>query len=249
MRVLVTNDDGVAAQGVRALAQVVADAGHEVIVAAPHQEQSGTSASLTALRPGGLLAVAEHELDGLDVAAVGVEASPAFIVFAAMHGAFGRVPELVVSGINHGPNTGHAVLHSGTVGAALTASTFGCRAMAVSLTGSAPQRFDTAAQVAREGFAWVTEHGVPGTVLNLNVPDVAPGELRGVRSAPLASFGAVQAEVADRGDRFVTMTFTEIEAVEDDGTDAALAAGGWATATILRGPCEVPGVDLSGLER
>jgi 5'-nucleotidase len=246
MRALVTNDDGINSIGIRTLAAVVAEAGVDLVVAAPDTEFSGSSASLTALQSDGRLAVHNRPLKGLDgVRTLGVEASPGFIAFAAAHGAFGPPPDLLISGINHGPNTGQAVLHSGTVGAALTATTFGVRALAVSLATSTPSEFETAAQVARRALAWLLEHGHPGTVLNVNVPNVPPDQVRGIRVAPLAAFGAVQADIGESGEGFVAMTFSEIKADEDDDSDAGLVARGWATATALRAPCEARDVDLS----
>ena len=124
MRVLVTNDDGVDSPGIRALARACEVAGLEVTVAAPAWDSSGASASLTGVQQDGRLLL--HRRGGWGAAQVfGVEAAPAFIVPAGVHGAFGEPPDIVVSGINIGANTGHAVLHSGTVGAALTAWTFG----------------------------------------------------------------------------------------------------------------------------
>lgn len=249
MRALVTNDDGIDAAGLRTLAAVAVDAGLDVVIAAPHAEFSGASASLTALGTDGRLLVHDRSIDGLDgVRAVGVEAAPAFITFAAVHGAFGPVPDLVLSGVNHGPNTGHAVLHSGTVGAALTAATQGRRALAVSMASEAPVHLDTAAAVARRALRWLlaADTGDP-FALSVNVPDVALPELRGLRPARLAAFGAVQASVAEVGEGFVTLTIAAVDAVHEPGTDAALLLDGWATATVLVGPCESPFADLSAL--
>jgi 5'-nucleotidase len=153
----------------------------------------------------------------------------------------------VLSGVNHGPNTGHAVLHSGTVGAALTAATHGRRALAVSMAAAEPRHWETAGEVARRALGWLLAHGVEGTVLNVNVPDVPLDRLRGLRQARLAAFGAVQADVGETGEGHVTMTFSEIDAEHEAGTDAALLVRGWATATALRAPCESADVDLSML--
>jgi len=134
-RCLVTNDDGIRSEGVRVLAQVALEAGFEVVVAAPMQECSGASASITAVEEDGHFIVEPRSLPGLEDACtvLAVGGLPAFIALTAMRGAFGPPPDIVLSGINNGPNTGYAVLHSGTVGAALTASTFGARALAVSV--------------------------------------------------------------------------------------------------------------------
>ncbi|MFD6676862.1 5'/3'-nucleotidase SurE [Rhodococcus zopfii] len=248
MRVLVTNDDGIESRGLGVLARLAVEAGLDVVVAAPHTERSGASASLTALAEDGRLAVGERRWADLpDVPVRAVEASPALIGFVAAHGAFGPAPDLVLSGINHGPNTGHAILHSGTVGAALTGATHGALALAVSVAAADPRHWDTAEQVTRRALRWVIESGQRGSVLNINIPDVPPHELRGIRPAPLAAFGAVQADIGEVGARFVTVTFREIRAGERDQTDAGLVAQGWATATALRAPVEVAEVDLQAL--
>ncbi|MFC7480192.1 5'/3'-nucleotidase SurE [Luedemannella flava] len=135
-RVLVTNDDGIAAPGLRWLARAAADRGLDVTVAAPRHESSGTSAALTAVTVNGRVAFDRTDLDG--VPAYAVAASPSYITLLAGLGAFGPVPDVVLSGVNKGANAGHGILHSGTVGAALTAAMNGLRGMAVSLDVISP---------------------------------------------------------------------------------------------------------------
>lgn len=248
MRALITNDDGVHTIGIRALASVAVEAGLDVTVAAPHQERSGASASLTALEADGKLIVHPGSFDEVPQAqVVGVEASPALIAFVGARGAFGERPDVVLSGINHGPNTGNAILHSGTVGAALTAAAHGIPALAVSLATATPSEWETAKMAAREALRWMLENGAPGWVLNINAPNVPPDQYLGIKQAPLADFGAVQAEVGELGEGFVTVTFSEINAERETGTDAALLLDGWATATVLRAPWEDTSVDLTDL--
>ena len=238
MRALVTNDDGIHGRGLSALAAAAVEAGLDVTVAAPSWDSSGASASLTAVERDGRFLLSAEALPGLaDVKAYGVEAAPAFIVRAAVRGAFGHEPDLVLSGINHGPNTGHAVLHSGTVGAALTAATFGKRAAAFSLDASASPHWDTAQSVARDVIAWLMDTDEAVT-LNVNVPDVAMDELRGLRQARLSAFGAVQANVTDTGEGYIKLAFTEIDADPEPGTDSAFLADGYACFTPLRAACE-----------
>src|SRR4051794_15189612 len=96
------------------------DAGHDVFVVAPCSEQSGAGTGLGRMAAGESLRSQEHgDVDG--IRSIALDGPPALCVLAALEGAFGRRPDVVVSGINHGPNLGYAVLHSGTVGAALTA--------------------------------------------------------------------------------------------------------------------------------
>ena len=246
-RALVTNDDGIDAEGLRTLASVAVEAGLDVVVAAPHRESSGSSASLTALEKDGRLVVHERRLTGLNgVRALAVEANPGLIALTAARGAFGPPPDLVLSGVNHGRNTGHAVLHSGTVGAALTLSTHGCRALAVSLADGQAGHWNTAAEIARRALDWLLQTGEV-VALNLNVPDLPLAELRGLRWARLAAFGAAQTNVTEVGEGYVQLQMADVQAEHEAGTDAAFLAAGFATVTALRAPCEATGVDLSAL--
>jgi 5'-nucleotidase len=248
MRALITNDDGVHTIGIRILAEVAMRAGLDVTVAAPHKERSGSSAALSALEADGRLVLEPRPIDGLDaVASFAVQASPALIAFVGARGAFGDPPDVLLSGINHGPNTGSAILHSGTVGAALTASTQGMPALALSLATGSPTHWSTARQAATEALTWFLDHVHQPYVLNVNIPDVPIEELRGLRPAGLAAFGAVEAVIGERGQGYVTTTFRQIGAESEPGTDVALLYEGWATATALQAPCATSAVDLSSV--
>ncbi|MFD0823158.1 5'/3'-nucleotidase SurE, partial [Micromonospora zhanjiangensis] len=148
LRVLVTNDDGISAPGIRALARTAVAHGLDVLLAAPLRDASGTSAALTAVEHGAHVVVEEQSVEDLGLTGYGVAGSPGFITLIALHGAFGPPPEVVLSGVNLGANVGQAVLHSGTVGAALTAAINGCRAVAVSL-----DTMPSAEEVAGGGLA------------------------------------------------------------------------------------------------
>lgn len=192
MRVLVTNDDGVGAPGLLVLAQALAAAGHDIVVAAPLADNSGASAAIGPVHLTGGVTFRHVELEGLpDVDAYGLDGPPALAVLAARLEGFGPAPDVVVSGINPGNNTGRAVLHSGTVGAALTAANFGLSGVAVSVGSSDPVHFDTAAPVAVAALRWLRTAPV-GTVLNVNVPGLPLAELAGVAEARLAPFGTVR---------------------------------------------------------
>lgn len=257
MRALITNDDGVFSRGIAILAEAAVAAGLDVVVAAPHEERSGAGASLSALEDDGKLLVDAYPdlaatAAGLaGVPAHAVHATPAMIALVGALGAFGDRPDVVLSGINHGPNTGQATLHSGTVGAALTAVSMGVPGLAVSLDIDSVHEgvhWATARQATDEALAWFLKHldGEP-YVLNVNVPDIPPGELRGLKQAELAGSGAVQAAVGERGEGFVTMTFSGFGRGAAPGSDVALLRSGWATATAMTAPTVAAGVDLSSL--
>ncbi|SDZ28488.1 5'-nucleotidase [Micromonospora pattaloongensis] len=266
-RVLITNDDGIGAPGIRYLARAAVEHGLDVVVAAPATEASGMSAAMTAVTREGRVGVRPQELADLTgTPAYGVDASPAYIVVLASLGAFGPPPELVLSGINRGANAGHAVLHSGTVGAALTAAGRGYRAMAVSLDVVSPaaahlggalaaiaaldsadddvRHWSTAAGVARDLIPALL--AAPArTVLNLNVPDVAAAEVRGVRRAALADFGQVEMAIAEAGEGYLRTSIEENGARLTPGTDLALLADGYAAVTPLRPVDEAAEVELA----
>ena len=238
MLALITNDDGIASPGIRTLAQAALDAGLDVTVAAPSWDSSGASASLTSVERDGRLQVDPVVLEGLEeVDSYAVEAAPAFIVRAAMTGAFGESPDIVLSGVNLGPNLGQAVLHSGTVGAALTAGTLGRPALAVSIGTGDVHHWATAREVATAAIAWLADSG-GRTILNVNVPNVAPEDLRGLEVARLAAFGSVQAVMTESGAGYVKLAYEGIDAELEPGTDAALLTEGIASVTPLRAVCE-----------
>jgi 5'/3'-nucleotidase len=258
MRALIANDDGIDGAGLRTLAQVAVAAGLKVTVAAPDSQRSGSSAAMSGLAEGGRVLVEDRTLDGLaDVRTVAVRASPAMIVFLGAHGAFGEPPDVVLAGINRGPNLGRAILHSGTVGAALTAQAAGLPAMAVSLASARAEHWDTAAAVATRALTWFLPHaedaaargGSPGqaVLLNVNAPDLPPAELRGLHAARLSSYEMARAIIGEPGQGFVPVTFSESGAQPGPGTDLALIRQGWATATVLTGLRESDALDLSTL--
>ncbi|MET0417658.1 MAG: 5'/3'-nucleotidase SurE [Actinoplanes sp.] len=259
-RVLVTNDDGVSSPGILALAEMARAEGHDVVVAAPHEEASGMSAALTAVVADGRIVVERRELG--DFPAYAVAASPAYISVLGGLGVFGPPPQVVLSGINRGANAGHAVLHSGTVGAALTAANNGARALAVSLdvlnpvAGGADSggarivvpddsvlHWDTAAEFARTLLGWLVA-APDRTVLNLNVPDRPRADVAGLRQASLASFGQATMAVAEAGEGFVRTTVEISGEVIVPGTDLAGLAEGFATVTAIRPPAEVSGLHI-----
>ena len=245
--VLITNDDGIDSEGLRLLALAALEAGMRPLVAAPMTDTSGASASITSTETDGRVLFEPRELLGLeDCSVYAVAALPAYISLVAVRGAFGTPPDYVLSGINNGPNTGHAILHSGTVGAALTAAGQGVTSLAVSLGVGGDRNFATAAALASKVLPSLAS-APPGTVLNLNVPDLAPDEVRGLREAPLASFGAVQTNILESGKGYVVTGMSEIDVSSEPESDAALLTAGWATLTALRPVCQAGDVRLREL--
>ncbi len=198
MRILITNDDGITAPGIAALAAMAAGTGHQVTVAAPLYDHSGSSAAVGPVYERTNVDFNKLELAGLDdVPAYGLDASPALSVMLCCLGAFGPMPDLVLSGINHGANTGRAILHSGTVGAALTAAHFHVSAIAVSIKyGPEPIPWETPATIAKYLISKIAD-APRGTVLNLNTPNVPLDELKGIAWGTIGGSGLIQSASAN----------------------------------------------------
>lgn len=171
MKILVTNDDGVHAPGIKALTQAMQEFA-EVVVVAPDRDRSGASNSLTLHKPLRLVKLSDtiYCVDG----------TPSDTVHIALTGALDFKPDLVVSGINHGANLGDDVLYSGTVAAALEARMLGFPAIAFSLSGELPLKMDTAAHVAKCVVNCFNQTPLPSnSLINVNIPAVEIDELRG----------------------------------------------------------------------
>ena len=186
MRILLTNDDGVEAEGLDCLERIARTLSDDIWVCAPQVEQSGKGRGITLTEP--------LRVNRLGEKRFAVTGTPTDCVVLAVNDLMPERPDLVLSGVNRGANTGHAVLHSGTVGATLSGSAHGIRGLAVSIAYHDPRHWETAAAFARPVLDWVVARE-PDGVLNLNVPDLPVEQVRGLRKAPLASFGAVQARI------------------------------------------------------
>jgi 5'-nucleotidase len=249
-RALITNDDGIGSPGLVALAAAARDAGLDVVVAAPDREYSGAAASINAVQEDGRTVIERVRLDDLpDVPAYAVRSAPAHIVVLALHGWLDPVPDLVLSGINRGANVGRAVLHSGTVGAALTAGLLEHRALAVSLNVPLHPEREPLWETATGYLPQVLEllmSSPESTTLSLNVPDLPAAEVGELRAATLAQRGIVQSLVDEVGEAGVRLREVETGDDEDDpDCDRALLARGHATLTALQGLREDPGLPLA----
>jgi 5'-nucleotidase len=243
VRILVTNDVGVSAPGLAALTRAlvhwvdtVREAGgesHEIVVVAPSSNYSGAGAAVGSVTDRTTIAYARATVEGADgVEAYGLDASPALSVIAGAMGAVGPKPDLVLSGINHGVNVGRSVLHSGTVGAALTASQLGIRSLAVSLrAGVTPDPWESAAELAVSLIPTLAA-APPHTVLNLNVPALPMAEILGLRWARVSGAGYIKAASNATGSGDPDQTEMEGPAAAE-GARAVMEGGGAASGEIV----------------
>jgi 5'-nucleotidase len=248
VRILITNDDGVFAPGIEALARGLAarfDGVHELVVVAPLVDYSGAGAAVGSVYERESIPYETVQIPGLEhVATYGVDGPPALAVILACIEGFGPRPDLIMSGVNNGMNAGRSALHSGTVGAALTAAQFGLRGVAVSIAwASDPIPWETPVSVASD-LVPVLAAAERGTVFNLNVPAVPLSELRGVRHGALGRVGLIRSvrsqqtvdqvhsqQAASLGGA-VTLT---LRGGRDPESDAGLVKDGWASLTSILG--------------
>jgi 5'-nucleotidase len=180
LRILISNDDGVFADGIRTLAAEAARRGHQVTVVCPDQERSATGHGLTLQTP--LRAERADELFADGVKAWACSGTPSDCVKLALFALLDEWPDLVLSGINHGPNLGTDVLYSGTVSAAMEGTIEGLHALAVSSADFQWRHFQPAATLALDVAERLLQQGWPeGMLLNLNVPPLPAEQLGPVR--------------------------------------------------------------------
>ena len=237
MRVLITNDDGIFAPGLRALVDAFSEAGHTVYVCAPERERSGASHGITMAglraRPVAVPSAARAWM---------VDGNPADCASLGLFLCRDAGVDLVVSGINRGMNQGGACVYSGTVGAALEASMCGAQALAVSLCtgpgiGTDQSDYAPAARVALQVIRWRPGHPLPrGVMYNLNVPPLPYEQLRGIRPARLAPVfmedPSYELLEDGQGARYIYRGGAG-QPAEDPNHDTVLTTRGYATLTKL----------------
>jgi len=237
-RLLITNDDGIDAPGIHAIAGALHDAGHDVVVAAPLDERSGWGAGVGHMINGSEFDVEAREIPGFGdtIPAWGVEGPPAFCVLTAMMETFGPRPDLVVSGSNIGLNLGRGVLQSGTVGAAMIAQNFGLSGLAISQAHAEPAAmlWQTSGDVVCAAVDWLLG-AERKTVLNINVPNLPTVDLKGVRWARLAAFGSSSMAIVGEAPGRLRVETTPRDVQLKPDTDTHQVDEGYVTVTGLVG--------------
>src|SRR3990167_9322243 len=179
MKILISNDDGVHAPGLRYLASALEKMA-DITVVAPDRNRSGVSNSLTLENPLRVVTASNGFYS--------VNGTPTDCVHLAVTGLLKEVPDMVVSGINEGSNLSDDVLYSGTVAAATEGRFLGLPSVAISLAGPRCEHYDTAAQVARIIVERLRDTPLTtDTILNVNVPDLPLSELRGIQVTRLGT--------------------------------------------------------------
>lgn len=235
MRILIVNDDGIHAKGLCTLAVRLAE-NHDVTVVAPESEKSATSHAITIYRP---LRARKTEHAGLDgVSCYVVDGLPVDCTKIGLSHLMKEKADIVVSGINHGPNIGSDIIYSGTVAAALDAVIMGYKALAVSIAANAPVHIDSAAKIAAKLIDGGMFDGAYENVLyNLNVPDLPLDSIKGLKAAAQAHTvydDSVELREDPRGNKYIWITGSMRQINPEDDTDAALLCAGYATITPIK---------------
>jgi 5'-nucleotidase len=230
MRILLSNDDGYFAPGLAVLAATLSSHGHDVTVVAPERDRSGASNSLTLDRP---LMVRKtpagfHYVNG----------TPTDCVHLAVTGLLPELPDMVISGINHGANMGDDTVYSGTVAAATEGFLLGIPSIAVSLANIQQENFQTAADFVLALVARTASQPLPGDVLlNVNVPDLPADRIAGVEVTRLGRRHKAQDTVKTVNPRNQTMYWVGAAGAAQDagpGTDFHAIARGCVSVTPLQ---------------
>ncbi len=230
MRILVTNDDGIQSVGLRELSQALARIG-DVTVVAPYSEQSAVSRSITFRSP---LRVFETN-DPLPHS-FAVTGTPADCVFIALHHLLDKPPDLLVSGINTGPNLGDDVLYSGTVAGAMEGALNGVPSIAISVGDYRDQRYDTAATWLADFLSQSNYDWPKRTCLNINVPCRDLADIKGWRYTYQGHTHYAQQvveRVDPRGERYFWLTGDLPKGISEPGSDVEAVNLGFVSVTPL----------------
>ncbi|HFK2926308.1 TPA: 5'/3'-nucleotidase SurE [Aeromonas hydrophila] len=227
MRILVSNDDGVHAEGIRALSEALAACG-EVIVVAPDRNRSGASHSLTLEVPLRVTRIAETGYHA-------VKGTPTDCVHLAVNELVRPEPDMVVAGINHGANLGDDVIYSGTVAAATEGRHLGFPSLAISLVGKT--HFATAAHYAAQLVKGMMVHPLPADqILNVNVPDLPLDQIKGSRVTRLGNRHRAESVICSEDPRGQPIYWIGPPGSQQDageGTDFAAIEQGYVSITPL----------------
>ncbi|MDO5295297.1 MAG: 5'/3'-nucleotidase SurE [bacterium] len=242
MRILLTNDDGISAPGLRALVEEFRT-GHEVLVVAPDTQRSAVSHACTFLSPirlapyaGGFPGIEEYSING----------TPVDCVFLALfHLWKDNPPDIILSGVNSGANMGYDVMYSGTVAAAMEGSIHGHKAVAVSLNNRHPVHFAAAARLAHRLADKIVANpealpAPPQTLYNLNVPDLPLQDIKGVKFTHqgLTIYNQYVVKRRDPWERdYYWLSGDQPGGHLDEGSDFAALDSGYASLTPIQVDC------------
>jgi 5'-nucleotidase len=237
MRILVTNDDGIHAEGLDVCEKIARSLSDDVWVIAPEYDQSGVAHSLSLNDPLRLRQVAERRF--------AVRGTPTdCVIMGARHVLNGKGPDLVLSGVNRGRNAGEDVIYSGTIAGAMEGAILGIPSLALSQAyksrSGRPPHWETGLQFAPDIIRRVLAEGMPGDVLvNVNFPDCSPAEVKGIAVTAQGRRRQERLHIDERhdgrGNPYYWIAYARLNAVQaDDGSDLAALEERWIAVTPLK---------------
>lgn len=227
MHIMLTNDDGIFAPGLRELSKAAVAAGHRVTIFAPDSQRSAASHAISLTKP---LKVERVPYDG--IAAYSVNGTPADCAKLGLFLLRDDLPDIVISGVNRGSNRGAAIIYSGTVGAATEASISGVPAVAVSLCKSCNDGYECAARLGVRTAEWALKNPLPrGEIYNLNVPYGA--KPLGVRAATVSNEYIFNPIYEETPEGYVMVTGENVLPETDENSDMELTHAGYATLSVI----------------
>jgi len=229
MNILISNDDGIQSAGLTTLEEVLRDVG-EIYTVAPDRPQSSMSHALTLHRPLRVQEVGPRRL--------AVDGTPVDCVKLALTGLLSLKPDLVVSGINKGPNLGDDIIYSGTVSGAIEAVLLGIPAIAVSLVAFKEFDFHAAAEFTATLVSRIQQCGIPReTLLNVNVPPLRKEEFKGwqlTRMGKRHYSENIVERVDPRGAKYYWIGGDDLGFAQQEGTDCVAVHEGYISVTPLQ---------------
>lgn len=234
MIILLTNDDGIYAEGIRTLAEVLKENGHQLFIAAPDRERSAAGHSITIREP--LRANRINYFQDID--AYKINGTPADCVKLGIEKLMPFSPEIIISGINSGSNLGYDVLYSGTVSAAIEGWMMGFNSIAVSLVYREKGNFHTAAAYIKN---FINEYDLSDfkekILLNINVPDCEANELKGVKITRLGTSlyeDTYEERIDPMGSKYYWLTGGSGRDEKGENTDIVAVENGYISITPIK---------------
>ena len=227
MRILISNDDGYEAKGIKQLAKSLREIA-EVIVVAPNKNKSAASSSLTLGKP--------LKPIQIDKNIFAIDATPSDCVHLALCGFIKESIDLVVTGINFGANLGDDVIYSGTVAGAIEGRFLGLPSIAISLASWECKHFETAGTIAKSLVTQIDKAPLSyNTIINVNVPDIALNEIKGIKSTRLGNRHKSEPSIQDENDpSLYWIGENGKEADNGEGTDFYAISNNFVSVTPLQ---------------
>jgi 5'-nucleotidase len=227
MRILISNDDGYQAKGIKQLSESLSEIA-DIIIVAPNENKSAASSSLTIGKPLKPIQI-EHNIYAID-------ATPSDCVHLALCGFIKESIDLVVTGINFGANLGDDVIYSGTVAGAIEGRFIGLPSIAISLASLECEHFETAGAIAKQLVAQIDKAPLSyNTIINVNVPDVPLSNIKGIKSTRLGNRHKSDPSIQDENNpSLFWIGENGQEADNDEGTDFHAISNNFVSVTPLQ---------------